>query len=109
MTSLHGLHEARLTHPDPESATPREPILYVFERLERVSADAECHGCPYPAALVELKNPEHPATGVARAVEQRLADTFRAAAERGGARVERLDDGLATATVTALSDAAGMD
>ncbi|MFF3920288.1 TetR/AcrR family transcriptional regulator [Streptomyces sp. NPDC001852] len=125
-------YEARLAHPDPEAATPRERILYVFERLERASVDADYHGCPYLAVLVELKDPEHPATKVARGVKQRLTDAFRAEAERGGARapdllarqlvlvfdgasaragakVEHLDDGLATTTVTALLDAAGMD
>ncbi|MEU9444459.1 TetR/AcrR family transcriptional regulator [Streptomyces sp. NPDC048304] len=125
-------YEARLAHPDPESATPRERILHVFHRLEQGSVDADYHGCPYLAVLVELKNPEHPATRVARGVKERLTEAFRAEAERGGARdpqllarqlllvfdgasaragagVERLDDGLATATVTALLDAAGMD
>ncbi|MER6735835.1 TetR/AcrR family transcriptional regulator [Streptomyces puniciscabiei] len=125
-------YDTQLTHPDPEAATPRERILYVFERLEQASVAADYHGCPYLAVLVELKNPEHPAAEVARRVKERLAGTFRAEAERGGARdpellarqlllvfdgasaragagVERLDDGLATATVTALLDAAGMD
>ncbi|MGW5461474.1 TetR/AcrR family transcriptional regulator [Streptomyces sp. NPDC003996] len=125
-------YDAQLVHPHAETATPRERILYVFERLERASAAADYHGCPYLAVLVELKNPEHPAAEVARGVKQRLAEAFRAEAERGGARdpellarqlllvfdgasaragakVEHLDDGLATATVTALLDAAGMD
>jgi AcrR family transcriptional regulator len=125
-------YDAQLAHPDPEAATPRERILYVFERLQRASVDAGYHGCPYLAVLVELKNPEHPASVVARAVKERLGAALRAEAERGGARdpgllarqlllifdgasaragakVEHLDDGLATATVTALMDAAGMD
>ncbi|WP_225825745.1 TetR/AcrR family transcriptional regulator [Streptomyces naphthomycinicus] len=124
-------YEARLAHPDPESATPRERILYVFDRLTQGSQEADYHGCPYLAALVELKDPEHPAREVARQVKERLAAAFRADAERGGAHdpellarqlllvfdgasaragagVERLDDGLATVTVTALMDAAGM-
>ncbi|MES4887930.1 TetR/AcrR family transcriptional regulator [Streptomyces sp. NPDC096012] len=124
-------YEARLAHPEPETATPRERILYVFARLEKDSADAGFHGCPYLAALVELKDPGHPANAIARAVKEGLAKAFRAEAERGGARdpellarqlllvfdgasaragagVEHLDDGLATATVTTLLDAAGM-
>ncbi|MEU0052385.1 TetR/AcrR family transcriptional regulator [Streptomyces sp. NPDC006309] len=124
-------YEARFTHPDPESASPRERILYVFERLEQASLDAGYHGCPYLAVLVELKDPEHPAGKVAREVKERLAAAFRAEAGRGGARdpellarqlllvfdgasaragagVEQLADGLATATATALLDAAGM-
>ncbi|EST35671.1 TetR/AcrR family transcriptional regulator [Streptomyces roseochromogenus] len=124
-------YDAQLAHPDPEAATPRERILYVFERLEQASVAADYHGCPYLAVLVELKDPRHPASVVARAVKDRLAERFRADAERGGARdpellarqlvlvfdgasaragakVEHLGDGLATATVTALLDAAGM-
>ncbi|MFI9802921.1 TetR/AcrR family transcriptional regulator [Streptomyces sp. NPDC052301] len=125
-------YEARFAHPDPEAATPRERILHVFEQLEKASLDDGYHGCPYLAVLVELKNPEHPASVVARLVKERLVRTFRAEAERGGAHhpdllarqlllifdgaaaragagVERLDDGLTTATVTALLNAAEMD
>ncbi|MET9451723.1 TetR/AcrR family transcriptional regulator [Streptomyces cinerochromogenes] len=119
------------THPDGEAASPRERVLYVFEQLQRGSADPDYHGCPYLAALVELKDPGHPASVVARGVKDALAQGFRAEAERGGARdpellarqlalvfdgasaragarVEHLHDGLATATATALLDAAGM-
>lgn len=125
-------YQARLTHPAPEAASPRERILHVFEQLEKGSADAGYHGCPYLAVLVELKDPEHPASTVARKVKEGLMTTFRTEAERGGARdpgllarqlvlvfdgasaragagVERLDDGLATATVTTLLDAAGLE
>jgi AcrR family transcriptional regulator len=125
-------YQARFAHPDPEAATPRERILHVFAQLEQGSVDPEYHGCPYLAVLVELKDPEHPASAVAREAKETLKDTFRAEAERGGARdpellarqlvlvfdgasaragarVERLDDGLATTTATALLDAAGMD
>ncbi|MEU2354909.1 TetR/AcrR family transcriptional regulator [Streptomyces misionensis] len=123
-------YDARLTHPDPQ-APPRERILYVFERLERDSLDADFHGCPFLAALVELKDPGHPASEVAREAKERLAHAFRTEAERGGARdpellarqlmvvfdgagaragarVERLADGLATATAATLCDAAGL-
>ncbi|GAA3136706.1 TetR/AcrR family transcriptional regulator [Streptomyces rameus] len=125
------LYEAQLAHPDPGSSTPRERILYVFDRLARASQDADYHGCPYLAVLVELKDPAHPASVVAREAKERLRARFHADAERGGARdpgllarqlvlvfdgasaragarVERLDDGLVTATVTALLDAAGV-
>ncbi|MEV5174293.1 TetR/AcrR family transcriptional regulator [Streptomyces flaveolus] len=124
-------YQARLTHPDPAAATPRESILYVFEQMKKGSLEPEYHGCPYLAALVELKDPEHPASVVAREAKDTLLSAFRAEAERGGARdpellarqlllvfdganaragarVERLDDGLATATATALLDAAGV-
>ncbi|MET8766996.1 TetR/AcrR family transcriptional regulator [Streptomyces sp. NPDC004658] len=124
-------YQARLTHPDPASATPRESILYVFEQLEKRSVEPGYHGCPYLAVLVEVKDPEHPASVVAREAKDVLLSTFRTAAERGGARdpellarqlllvfdgasaragarVEHLDDGLTTTTVTALLDASGM-
>ncbi|MFJ3305239.1 TetR/AcrR family transcriptional regulator [Streptomyces sp. NPDC086549] len=124
-------YEAQFEPADPDAVTPRERILYVFERLAKASADPGYHGCPYLAVLVELKNPEHPGAAVARAAKERLETAFRSLAERGGARdpellarqlmlifdgasarvgarVERLDDGLATATVTTLLDAAGV-
>ncbi|WP_333763551.1 TetR/AcrR family transcriptional regulator [Streptomyces sp. IBSBF 2390] len=124
-------YEARFSHPDAAAASPRERILYVFQRLEKASVETDYHGCPYLAALVELKDPRHPASLVARGVKERLARTFRAEAERGGARdperlarqlvlvfdgasaragagVENLADGLATSTATALLDAAGL-
>ncbi|KOV64742.1 TetR/AcrR family transcriptional regulator [Streptomyces sp. MMG1121] len=125
-------YEARLAHPHPETATPRERILHVFEQMTRSAADDDYHGCPYLAVLVELKDPEHPASVVARRVKEGLTESFRAEAESGGARdpellarqlvlvfdgasaragakVEHLDDGLAVTTVIALLDAAGMD
>ncbi|WP_225097518.1 TetR/AcrR family transcriptional regulator [Streptomyces sp. CoH27] len=125
-------YEAQLTHPHPETVTPRERILHVFEQVTKAAADPGYHGCPYLAVLVELKDPGHPASVVARGVKDHLTRTFRTEAERGGARdpellarqlvlvfdgasaragakVEDLADGLAVTTVTALMDAAGMD
>ncbi|MER8004051.1 TetR/AcrR family transcriptional regulator [Streptomyces sp. NPDC094149] len=117
--------------PGPEDAgTPRERILYVFEQVEKASVRPEYQGCPFLAALVELKDPEHPASRVARAAKQWLQDAFRIQAElggahdpeflarqlmlvfdgasaRAGARIETLD-GLPTATVRTLLDAAGV-
>ncbi|MEU6372492.1 TetR/AcrR family transcriptional regulator [Streptomyces sp. NPDC046909] len=113
-----------------DAGSARERILYVFERLEKLSAEPEYHGCPYLAVQVELKDPEHPASEVARVVKGRLTEGFRALAEEGGARdpqllarqltlvfdgasaragarVETLD-GLVTPTVSALLDAAGV-
>ncbi|WP_171114844.1 MULTISPECIES: TetR/AcrR family transcriptional regulator [Streptomyces] len=124
-------YEAQLVAGPQHAGTPRERILHVFQRLEKASVDADYHGCPYLAALVELKDPEHPASVVARAVKERLKAVFRTQAEAGGARdpellarqlllvfdgasaragarVEALDDGLATETVSALLDAAGV-
>ncbi|MEG8280336.1 TetR/AcrR family transcriptional regulator [Streptomyces sp. AHA2] len=124
-------YEARLA-PGPQeepAGTPRESILGVFERLEKAAAEPAYLGCPYLAALVELKDPAHPASAVARGAKERLQSFFRTRAAEGGARdpellarqlmlvfdgasaragagIERLD-GLTTATVTALLDAAG--
>ncbi|ALV31778.1 TetR/AcrR family transcriptional regulator [Streptomyces sp. CdTB01] len=117
--------------PGPEDAgTPRERILYVFEQVEKASVGPEYQGCPFLAALVELKDPEHPASRVAATAKKRLQDAFRTQAElggardpellarqlmlvfdgasaRAGARIETLD-GLATATASTLLDAAGL-
>ncbi|MDC0765420.1 TetR/AcrR family transcriptional regulator [Streptomyces sp. HD] len=123
-------YEAQLTPGSQPAGTPREGILRVFERLEEVSTEPAYQGCPYLAALVELKDPEHPASVVARGAKERLKDYFRTQAEEGGARdpellarqlmlvfdgasaragarVETLG-GLAVPTVTTLLDAAGM-
>ncbi|ELS58713.1 TetR/AcrR family transcriptional regulator [Streptomyces viridochromogenes] len=113
-----------------DTGAPRERILEVFERLEKASTEPAYQGCPYLAALVELKSPGHPASVVARGAKEWLKGFFRAqaaeggardpellarqlmlvfdgASARAGARIETLD-GLATATVTALLDAGGV-
>ncbi len=125
------LYEGRLVPGGQETGTGRERILYVFEQLEKGSAEPDYRGCPYLAALVELKDPAHPASAVARGAKERLQGFLRAEAERGGARdpellarqlmlvfdggsaragagIETLD-GLAVATVSALLDAAGVE
>ncbi|WP_328877554.1 TetR/AcrR family transcriptional regulator [Streptomyces sp. NBC_00299] len=124
-------YEAQLAPGDQDAGTPRQRILHVFERLEKASTEPAYHGCPYLAALVELKDPEHPASVVARGAKEWMRDFLRARAQEGGARdpellarqlmlvfdgasaragtqVETLD-GLATAAVTALLDAAGVE
>lgn len=117
--------------PGPEDAgTPRERILHIFGQVEKGSTDPGYHGCPFLSAQVELKDPDHPASRVARAAKEKLQEVLRAEAEAGGARepallarqlmlvfdgasaragarIETLD-GLTTATVTALLDAAGV-
>ncbi|MEV0174220.1 TetR/AcrR family transcriptional regulator [Streptomyces sp. NPDC050803] len=123
-------YEARLAPGPQDAAPPREWILELFGRLEANATESEYCGCPYLAALVELKDPEHPASVVARDVKERLQVLFRTQAElggardpellarqlmlvldgasaRAGARIEKLD-GLTT-TVAALLDAAGME
>ncbi|MDT9695690.1 TetR/AcrR family transcriptional regulator [Streptomyces sp. P17] len=123
-------YEARLVGDPQDAAPPREWILHLFGHLEEASTLPDYRGCPFLAALVELKDPEHPASTVARTVKERLQASLRDRAEEGGARdpellarqlmlvfdgasaragarIETLD-GLTTATVTALMDAAGM-
>ncbi|MFJ9630715.1 TetR/AcrR family transcriptional regulator [Streptomyces sp. NPDC101175] len=124
-------YAARLIPGPDDAGTPRERILYVFEQAERASTEPAYMGCPFLAALVELKDPDHPASVVARTAKESLQEAFRAQAELGGAqdpallarqlmlvfdgasaragtKVETLDDGLTTRTVTVLLDAAGM-
>ncbi|MEU4093287.1 TetR/AcrR family transcriptional regulator [Streptomyces sp. NPDC026673] len=109
---------------------PREHIMRVFEHLESMSASPDYLGCPFLATAFELKNPEHPASVIARRYKDALTDFFREQARRGGAHDPDLLatqltvifdgssaramaqaqslHGLATATATALLDAAGM-
>jgi AcrR family transcriptional regulator len=122
--------DAMLLPPPGTPAAPRDRVVYVFERLEETAAMDGYRGCPFLAAQVELKDPEHPASVVARGNKQRFTDFFRAEAERGGAadpallarqltlifdgasaragiKAEVLD-GLAVTTALAVLDAAGM-
>ncbi|CCK25519.1 TetR-family transcriptional regulator [Streptomyces davaonensis JCM 4913] len=124
------VYDAQLRPAAEDAGTPRAWILGLFAQMERATTEPGYHGCPFLAALVELKDPEHPASVVARSVKERLQETFRTRVEEGGARdpellarqlmlvfdgasaragagIETLD-GLTTATVTALMDAAGM-
>ena len=64
---------------------PRERILYVFERLDEMSADSGFGGCPFVGTATELKDPAHPAVVVARSHKQRLTDFFAREAARAGA------------------------
>ena len=123
-------YAARLMPGPDDAGTPRERILYVFEQAEKSSTAPEYMGCPFLAALVELKDPEHPASVVARTAKETLQEAFRAQAElggahdpallarqlmlifdgasaRAGAKLESLD-GLTVETVRTLLDAAGV-
>ncbi|MER7792060.1 TetR/AcrR family transcriptional regulator [Streptomyces sp. NPDC097640] len=120
----------RLLPEEDDARSPRERILHVFERLESQSVAPEFLGCPYLAVQIELKNPEHPASQVARRIKQGMTEFFRKEAERGGAgdpellarqlvllfdgasaragiRADSLA-GLIAPTVATLLDAAGM-
>ncbi|MEV4238150.1 TetR/AcrR family transcriptional regulator [Nocardia sp. NPDC049737] len=116
--------------PTDDVGSPRERILHVFERLEYLEPAQDFRGCPYVAAAVQLKSPEHPASLVARRHKDGLTSFFQYEAERGGAPdpvllgrqltlvfdgasarsvVQAHDlDGLAVATATTLLDAAGV-
>lgn len=120
----------QLVPPAGSPSSPRERILYVFERLEEHALLAEYRGCPYLAMQVELKDAEHPASRVGREVKAGLEAFFRDEAGRGGAADARFvgrqlvllfdgasaragiraDDvqGLAAATAGTLLDAAGV-
>ncbi|MDX2853742.1 TetR/AcrR family transcriptional regulator [Streptomyces sp. PA03-3a] len=109
---------------------PRDRIMHVFKQLESLSASPDYLGCPFLATAFELKDSEHPASVVARRYKDALTDFFREEARRGGAHdpdllahqltvvfdgssaramaQARSLGGLATATATALVDAAGV-
>ncbi|MRH91229.1 TetR family transcriptional regulator [Nocardia sp. SYP-A9097] len=124
-------YQAALLPADDDNRSPRERILHVFERLEYLEPVQDFRGCPYVAAAVQLKSPEHPASVIARRQKDGLTSYFQYEAERGGAHdavqlarqltlvfdgasvrsvVQAHDlDGLAIATATALLDAAGVE
>lgn len=108
---------------------PRERIRYVFKSLDEQSRKPGFHGCPFVNTAVETRDPEHPATVVARAFKDRLTAYFaEQAASLGVADPEGLAvqltlvfdgaavravmrgtslDGAATRTADALLTAAG--
>jgi AcrR family transcriptional regulator len=120
-----------LLQPGPdEDLSPRERILAVFERQDAVVAGGSYLGCPYVATAIELKNPEHPGSVVARHFKQQLTDFFHLELVKAGAddpstlaiqltiifdgasaravvRAQPLG-GIGPATAAALLDAAGV-
>ncbi len=123
-------YQALLLPADDDARSPRERILHVFERLEEASGSAEYQGCPFVATAVELKDPAHPASVIARTSKNALTSFFRSEAEQGGAddpetlarQLTMVFDGanaravvqaealgsLATVTAAALLDAGGV-
>ncbi len=77
-------YQKTLLPSEDHEGSPRERILYVFRRLEDVSGE-DFHGCPFAAAAMELKSPDHPASQVARRYKNALTAFFRREAELGGA------------------------
>jgi AcrR family transcriptional regulator len=119
------------TPPEEQALSPRERIVYVFERAEQEVLAPEYRGCPYLAVQVELKDVEHPASRVAARVKRDLQHYFEEQARRGGAadpelvgrqlilvfdgasaragiRADSLHGGLASTMVSTLLDAAGV-
>ncbi|UZX03212.1 TetR/AcrR family transcriptional regulator [Arthrobacter sp. CDRTa11] len=76
---------AGLLPPADDGRPHRQRILYVFERVESQASSPEFRGCRYLAVQVELKDPGHPASRVARQVKANLTEFFRSEAEQGGA------------------------
>ena len=75
----HGPRYQRALEPGPEDGdTPRERILSVFERQDRLLAADDFLGCPFVSTAIELKNPEHPGSVVAREFKERLTGLFEA-------------------------------
>ncbi|WP_406050157.1 TetR/AcrR family transcriptional regulator [Kribbella sp. NBC_00889] len=120
-----------LLHPGPEDERPaRDRILTVFERQDELVAQGDFLGCPYVSTAVELKNPEHPGSVVARHFKQHLTDFFHRELVKAGAEdpgtlaiqltmifdgasaraVVRAQDlgGIGVLTAAALLDAAGL-
>lgn len=123
-------YAAALPPADDDAEPARERILQVFRNLEKRAEDPRFQGCPFVAAAVELKSPQHPASEVARRQKDLLTAFFQREAERGGAHDPALLarqltvvfdgssawgvvqarglDGLALATAQVLLDAAGV-
>ena len=96
-------YQALLT-PGPDDRTPRERILEVFERQDDVVADGNFLGCPYVGTAIELKNPEHPGSVVARHFKQQLTDFFHRELVKAGAE----DPGTLAIQLTIVFDGASV-
>ena len=86
---------------DPRPA--RERMLDVFAWLDQVSSRPDYAGCPFVNTAVELKDGDHPGTGVARAYKQRLTDFFESEAAAAGAA----DPALLAQQLTIAFDGSG--
>jgi AcrR family transcriptional regulator len=72
--------------PGPEDGlSARERILTVFERQDQLVAEGGYLGCPFVSTAIELKNPEHPGSVVARHFKQQMTDFFRSELIAAGA------------------------
>ncbi len=92
-----------LLHPGSEDdRPPRDRILTVFERQDQMVAEGNYLGCPYVSTAVELKNPEHPGSVVARHFKQQLTDFFHRELVKAGAE----DPGTLAIQLTMIFDGA---
>jgi len=64
---------------------PRERILATFAPFGGDGPATELAGCPFVGAATELKDPDHPASRVAREQKVALTDYFAGLASAGGA------------------------
>ena len=121
---------ARYTAVQEADLTPRARILHTFERLEERAGGPGFLGCPFVNTAIEMRDPAHPGSVVAREFKQRLTTFFEEQAHLGGATdpatlaaqltvvfdgsavravmQARGLDGIALRTATALLDAAGI-
>ncbi|MCC6975236.1 MAG: TetR/AcrR family transcriptional regulator [Anaerolineae bacterium] len=57
---------------------PREQLLEVFRRLQKMVTSPTCYGCPFLIAATEFPDPEHPAHKIAvdhkRGLQSRFVD-----------------------------------
>ncbi|SDZ38854.1 DNA-binding transcriptional regulator, AcrR family [Amycolatopsis xylanica] len=100
---IAGDYEAKLLPPADDGRSHYDRVLYVFEQLDEASATDTYRGCPFVSTAFELKDPEHPASVVARRHKQSLTDFFRAEAELAGIT----DPDLLAIQLTMVFDGAG--
>jgi AcrR family transcriptional regulator len=72
----------RFLPPSDDNRSPHDKILHVFQQLEAASTSPHYRGCPFLNAEIELKDPHHPASQIARHVKAALTDFFTAEAQR---------------------------
>jgi AcrR family transcriptional regulator len=65
---------------------PRERILATFAPFASDAPATELTGCPFVGAATELKDPDHPASRLAREQKVALTSYFAQLARAGGAR-----------------------
>jgi AcrR family transcriptional regulator len=87
---------------DNMDGSPRELILYVFERLEDLARSDAFFGCPFVDVAVEVRDAEHPASVVARRFKHEMISFF----EEQASRLAVTDPGLLARQLTMTFDGA---